>query len=268
MKIINHYEIRLDEWMWAPELYGVFAKYRNKDTFFFECRRVLYAFVQGQPAPEIVRTHPSLPLPSSWRLVEVSDVPYLVFDDTMGLNLSSEQWLEPLPDALHAAYQKHVMPEKHLVEDAFEFGDYRITHKGQMGYSCARQGEHIWDFQGRAYLYTDINRWQNRVFFGTAGHGGYFYALELDSGKPVAAIRTGGTCCIVQQENRCYFLRYDKKTELLCLDLDNGEITDSVILPGQTNYSRLQLLDGRLHMITFQYRKDRLQQAIWNIVQP
>ena len=43
MKIINHYEIRLDEWMWAPELYGVFAKYRNKDTFFFECRRVLYA---------------------------------------------------------------------------------------------------------------------------------------------------------------------------------------------------------------------------------
>lgn len=206
--------------------------------------------------------------PFGWILSEDQEAPYLIFDRSKAINLSTWKPISPLPENLLHEYTCNAKSEYHYETDSFEFGEYRIAHKGNFGYSCCKNGKRLWDFKGQAYLFTDIVRWENRVFFGTAGHGGYFYVLDLDSGKALLSEKTGGTVYIVQKDNLCYLLsNRRKKAVLLCIDLTNGNILQELDLPGRsTVQSPLQLVGNQLHAITFDYSKGRLNGAFWNCI--
>lgn len=270
MQLLHSTPIKLNN-MWEPDMFGLFSRSDNGVIFLCKCGSTLYAFVEGQSQPDFLLSFSGsmrLPLPRNWVQAESSGSSFLLLSNTMGVNLASKQLFFPLSDDLHSEYIKKYIPSKHFDEDSFCFDDYCISHKGMSGYKCEKQGNTIWTFQGRAYLHTEIEQYHDHIFFGTAGSGGYFYVLDVNTGKTVASIKTGGTRCIERVDNRCYFLQRAGKTSVLCVDLQNGQIIDQIVLPGKaSDYSRLCIVDNRLHSITFQSRDGRLSHAFWNIVQ-
>ena len=271
MKLISSREIMLDMPLWEPELFGIFKKYNDDVCFYFLNRQTLYVFSESQLMPDVLLHCPDnhfFALPYKWQWIDLHASSFLLLSESLGIDIIAQRLVSPLPADLLVEYKTRVFREKHFEEDNFEFNDYCISHKGTSGYRCTKLGKHLWDFQGRAYLYTEIIQYQKYVFFGTGGHGGYFYVLELDTGKVIASLKTGGTACIAQKDNLCFFLRCDGKTELVCFDLQSGQIVNSIMLSGKASLnSRLQIIDNAIHTVTFRYRKDCLQSAIWHTIQ-
>lgn len=271
MNFVCSREIKLNSQMWEPELFGIFAKYKSGVTFYFSNHFILYGFEENQTGPSILAINPSgksFSLPYNWCLVTKDDMPVLLTGPLFAINLVNKAPVSPIPQDWLEEYKNKIFPEKYFETHDFCFGDYRISHRGSSGYTCTKQGECCWNFQGKAYLYSEIKQFKNNIYFATAGCSGYFYILDLESGTSIASIKTGGTSCVERIGNLCYFLKYDGVTNLLCVDLNNGGIVDSIILPGKASeLSRIQIIDNKLHAITFQYRRGNLDFAIWNTVQ-
>lgn len=269
MDIVSARRIDLTSNTLEANMFGIFTKQQSKIVFFFRKDRSLHYFDEAlhswEKYPVDIKGC-TIPLPYDWYWSESHSC--LLFSDFEGINIANKCFLSPLPTSLRSEYINNTRSAKHLVEDDFQFEDYCISHKGMMGYSCTRNGRHLWDFRGRAYLFTEIERYKNVVYFGTGGAGGYFYALNLDTGMPIVALKTGGTSCIERIGHLCYFLQCDKETSLVCVNLLSGDIEDRIQLSGTAMiYSRLKLIDDKLHAITFQYQKKQLQAAFWHTVQ-
>ena len=154
------------------------------------------------------------------------------------------------------------------LSEVYQFGEYTISHRGEWNYVCRHNGEEIWTFRAYAWRYTEICSFGERIFFGTAGQGGYFYLLDLKTGVPVLKLKTGGTARWIQREDRLYLLQQEKKARLLCIDLHEGAILESVQLPGKVSvHSALDLIGNTVHGVSFVYQKDRLRYALWNRVE-
>ena len=63
----------------------------------------------------------------------------------------------------------------HLSCDDFVFGEYTISHYGEWGYACKKNGQLLWKKSLKGYLYTEIILDRGNIVFGTAGQGGHFY---------------------------------------------------------------------------------------------
>lgn len=255
---------------WEPEYFGVFTLKQGLVHFYFRDRRDLC--VIGQNSDDVrtifsVKEDRHLPLPDRWAVVEHDGVSYLFLDTDRIVNIEEEsETASPFKNA-EERYRQIVKPSEYYVYSPFQFGEYCIEHKGECGYLCRKSGQIKWAFNGRAYLHTDILRWNDHIFFGTAGNGGYFYILSIEDGTVITAIKTGGTTCIVQEGNLCYVLSNDPKAKLLCVDLQDGKVIQEVDLPGKATVdSRLQLVDGKLHAITFIYKKGILDAAMWSCI--
>lgn len=270
MYLLNSTQISVPN-LWEPECCGIFAKIRETVYFYFSNAGRLCSASDNEH--ERLNLYPSfrdnvLPLPNKWRLIESAGAVYLMFNISMGLDLCENRVLNMIPPFLQEEYRKLHKPEKYYVEEPFYFDDYCISHNGQTGYMCKKGSEVIWKFTGSAYLYTDIFRWKNHVFFGTAGKGGWFYIINLETGELVTGIKTGGTSIIEHQENRCYILQSDKSTKLLCIDIESGQIIDSIPLPGRSTInSVIKRMSNKLYITTFAYRASRLNHIVWNTVE-
>lgn len=150
------------------------------------------------------------------------------------------------------------MTEHHKDEEIYHYGGYTISHKSQWSYVCKRQGEEVWTFRCHSWRYSDIYEWNDSIYFGTAGGGGYFYLLDLHTGKPILSLKTGATVYIPRRENRVYLFQREKtKTYIVCVDLNDGAILDRMELPGKhTEGSMLRLIGNTLHAVTFFYTKE------------
>lgn len=160
--------------------------------------------------------------------------------------------------------------ERHRDEEIYYYGGYAISHRSQWSYVCKRDAEEVWTFRCHSWRYSDIYEWNDRIYFGTAGGGGYFYLLDLHTGKPLLALKTGATVYIPRRENKVYvFQREKKQTFLVCVDLNDGAILDRVELPGKhTERSMLRLIGNALHAVTFFYNKDGSHShGCWNRVE-
>jgi hypothetical protein len=93
-----------------------------------------------------------------------ADRPKLLLNEELALDLSAFE-ITHLPDTTE--YGRLRKPEKYYVEASFTHEGYEISHKGNFGYQCRRNGEKIWEFRSQGYLYTDICFRADRVFFGT-----------------------------------------------------------------------------------------------------
>jgi outer membrane protein assembly factor BamB len=162
------------------------------------------------------------------------------------------------------------LQEHHKDEEIYHYGGYTISHKSQWSYVCKRDGEEVWNFRCHSWRYTDIYEWNDSIYFGTAGGGGYLYLLDLHTGKPILALKTGATVYIPRRENKVYvFQREKRKTFLVCVDLNDGSILDRVELPGMHNEDcALRLLGNTIHAVTYKLAKDRTySHGIWHRIE-
>lgn len=256
---------------WEPEYAGVFCKIHDRVHFCYQSRkgpRILSEdWDLSKPlCPDSAGVH--FPLPHRWILVEGEVPPHLFFSDNQVLNLTEMRLYDQPDRAILEQHHALWKSGKHYVEDSFQYDAYQISHKGNFGYQCTRNGIPVWTFKGQGYLYTDIFRGNDRLYFGTAGQGGYFYILNLETGEPLTKIKTGGTASIVRSGECCYILHNEKGAKLLCIDLTDGSIKNEVALPGKScTDSILKEIDGRIHGITFEIKNGFMQHAYWNCIE-
>lgn len=235
--------IILHENPWPPELDGLFLPRDGTVKFcFLEGRSVVAQTLEG--AREVWYTEPEggvLELPGDWANA-----------------------CPGYPPMLHC--KRGVDHTKQV----YYFGDYTVSHKSEWQLVCRRSGEEVWHFRGYAWRYTDIERYGDNIYFGTAGQGGYFYLLNLYTGVPLLKLKTGGTVNMyARRENLLYLLRQEKRAYLVCVDLNDGRILQRLELPGKAcDHSPVRLIDHTVHCVTFVYNKNgSVEQALWNRVE-
>lgn len=258
---------------WEPNFHGVFFLKNAVPCFLYKDMQNIHLLPWTDDLPTVIHTdidNMPLSLPRKWMLLEHENNPFLFVAPNNAINLKTNNRLACISTELRTAYTAQIRPETYLVDHSFCFDDYQISHKGDWGYLCTKGNTKLWDFMGKAYLYTDIYRWQNRIFFGTGGHGGYFYVLDLDDGSVLLSINTGGTSSIVQLDNLCFVTCKEEKrscSKVLSIDLRDGHVQQELDIYGNTTKdSKLQLLDDQLQIVTFEYRKNKLQNAIWSTI--
>lgn len=270
MNVLWNKQIRLQN-IWMPDCFGLFYKRDEIIAFFFKDRRNILSVSETDPNPQILHSlHSSetLPLPYSWEIVESSKDVFLLVSDDRGINLRNNKFSYDIPVQLQTVYNQHKRPEKYYTEAPQHIGEFTIYHKGNCGYICKKETLKLWEFTGRAYLYTDMMRWKDRLFFGTGGNGGYFYVLNVYTGLPLLSIKTGGTRCFIQKDNLCYLLKTEKNAQLLCIDLSEGKIISQCNLPGvATINSRISMIDNIIHVITFNVSHTKTNGFTWSCVE-
>ncbi len=238
--------------------------YHQGDVYFF-CANFTEILAFSGKRQALVGVYPAKGgLPRKWRFVD-EEKPYVVLDKDWAIDLSTNKLISPLQENILNKYKQQLKPDLYYEEAPFTWQNYRIEHMGYWGYICKKDSEPIWKFSGQAYLYTDMLFSPGRVAFGTAGQGGYFYILDLETGVPVLRLKTGGTVYIERLGDSCFVLHNDKTAHMLRINIDSGEIIDRVPLPGvATAHSVIKLLEGKLYAITFQRSRDRLREVYWS----
>lgn len=269
MNVLWNKQVEISD-LWTPDCFGLFSKEKKKVTFFFKNRNNLLSISEENTKPQLLYScscNETLPLPLKWAVVETPNSAFVLVSDDRGYNLKSNEFSYDVPTQLRMAYNQHLRPAKYYEEAPQHLGELTILHKGNCGYICKRDNSKLWEFTGRAYLYTDMMRWKDRLFFGTGGYGGYFYVLDIHNGLPLVSIKTGGTRCIVQVDNLCYILKNENNAQLLCIDLFDGRTVSQCELPGvATLDSRITMIDNHIHAITFHISRSKLDGFTWSCV--
>lgn len=250
---------------WSPEYRGMFFQEGSQTLFYFkDCCRLIRMTCTENSKPEVLCVSKALPLSSDWEVISQEEASYLMCGEKICLHMQENRVLLTVPEEFVEQYRKQQGNPYHLVDDSFQFGEYRISHKGQWGYSCHKNGVHLWDFPGRAYLYTDIFCYENHLYFGTAGQGGYFYILNLEDGKPILALKTGGTATFVRRDSHVFLTVGGKQSQLVEVDLCSGQICDAVdLLEKVSDDSPLTVYGDKAYTVSFKfYRNGVLKKAI------
>ena len=253
---------------WEAEYHGVFFQAKDNISFCYrDFRDLIYIGEPDLSVTKLTGCDFGLTLPAEWIITEVKNKRFLLCGKDKAFELTPVPVQCAYDSELKNAYRSQYISPIHYSIDSYTFGNYVIEHSGEWGYLCKEGNQTLWKFSGRGYLYTDIYRVGNNIFFGTAGQGGYFYILDIRTGIPILSLKTGGTTQIEQNGYHCYILTRFPKTSLLCIDLLTGDIVDSQELPGTANdYGRLRFHGGQIYAVTFQYKKGRLQNALMTCV--
>ena len=247
---------------------GIFCESKNDLLFFFTRSQPNYGKVNyirinknGAASVERISVPSKIGIPNSW-VLENKTREYLIFEKCC-LNLSTLSFCNNIPQSFSNQYKYRTHDwGMHLIEDDFVFGEYVISHRGEWGYECKKNGIPIWSFKGQGYLYTDIVRHGDTIFWGTAGQGGHFYMLHLASGSVLCDINTHGTTQFIKNDSIVYLLVSGKRGQVAAISLDTGRIVDSTDLPARvSSSSRIHLWNDKLYVIAFRKTKDKSEGA-------
>lgn len=239
MKLMDSVVIRHEN-PWEPDLDGLFLERDGTVKFVYkENQSVVAQTLAG--TREIWYTAPEekmLPLPYRWTGAAKGAAPM----ERLGFASDSE---------------------------VFYFADKTISHTSGWSIACRRGGERLWSFKGYAWRYTNIERYGDNIYFGTAGQGGYFYLLDLNTGEPLLKLKTGGTVNMyARRDNLLYLLQQEKKACLVCVDLSDGAVLERLELPGKAQqHSAVALIGDTVHAVTFTYKGGPVKDALWNRVE-
>ena len=145
----------------------------------------------------------------------------------------------------------------HFECDDFIFGDYRISHFGEWGFTCHKNNKLIWKKSFKGYLYTDMILNQGNVVFGTAGQGGHFYSVDIETGEIVFDFNTKGTSKFFKSNSHYYFCSTDKNsTQILNIDYA-GNILKNIEVEGvyYNTYCPFNLCDDLLCVMTLKKKR-------------
>ena len=195
-------------------------------------------------------------LPSCWMYAEHNNNRYLLLGDNIGFDIDSKSFIYNLDSELKAIYFAEFGDEYHLEYNDFVFDDYRIAHESTKKFACYRNSEYLWALKIQAYLYTNIQRFSDSIAFGTSGHGGHFYIVDLPSGKIKADVNTKGTSKFLHVDGSFYILSCDKEGKILKIS-EEGAVEEELVLSGKFDGtdSPLGLVNGKIYALSFKKRK-------------
>ena len=122
------------------------------------------------------------------------------------------------------------IPQKRIFNDAkvYFFGDKEVFMQSPFMMSCRdkQNQKTLWKYKLSAYLYTEVEEYNDILYFGTAGKGGYFYGVSLNNGQTVFSYNTGQTVHFVRSGER--IIISDKKQKPMLINALTGEIIHSL----------------------------------------
>ena len=122
------------------------------------------------------------------------------------------------------------IPQKRIFNDAkvYSFGDKEVFMQSPFMMSCRdkQNQKTLWKYKLSAYLYTEVEEYNDILYFGTAGKGGYFYGVSLNNGQTVFSYNTGQTVHFVRSGER--IIISDKKQKPMLINALTGEIIHSL----------------------------------------
>lgn len=122
------------------------------------------------------------------------------------------------------------IPQKRIFNDAkvYSFGDKEVFMQSPFMMSCRdkQNQKTLWEYKLSAYLYTEVEEYNDILYFGTAGKGGYFYGVSLNNGQTVFSYNTGQTVHFVRSGER--IIISDKKQKPMLINALTGEIIHSL----------------------------------------
>ena len=122
------------------------------------------------------------------------------------------------------------IPQKRIFNDAkvYSFGDKEVFMQSPFMMSCRdkQNQKTLWKYKLSAYLYTEVENYNDILYFGTAGKGGYFYGVSLNNGQTVFSYNTGQTVHFVRSGEG--IIISDKKQKPMLINALTGEIIHSL----------------------------------------
>ena len=122
------------------------------------------------------------------------------------------------------------IPQKRIFNDAkvYSFGDKEVFMQSPFMMNCRdkQNQKTLWKYKLSAYLYTEVENYNDILYFGTAGKGGYFYGVSLNNGQTVFSYNTGQTVHFVRSGER--IIISDKKQKPMLINALTGEIIHSL----------------------------------------
>ena len=122
------------------------------------------------------------------------------------------------------------IPQKRIFNDAkvYSFGDKEVFMQSPFMMSCRdkQNQKTLWKYKLSDYLYTQVEEYNDILYFGTAGKGGYFYGVSLNNGQTVFSYNTGQTVHFVRSGER--IIISDKKQKPMLINALTGEIIHSL----------------------------------------
>ena len=152
------------------------------------------------------------------------------------------------------------IPQKRIFNDAkiYSFGDKEVFMQSPFMMSCRdkQNQKTLWKYKLSAYLYTQVEEYNDILYFGTAGKGGYFYGVSLNNGQTVFSYNTGQTVHFVRSGER--IIISDKKQKPMLINALTGEIIHSLDIGKYTIDYEQQMLwyKNRFYGIVHNKEKD------------
>lgn len=151
-------------------------------------------------------------------------------------------------------------PIKKVYSDtkSFIFGEFNIHMASNFIMECTSQHAQttVWKLKLNAWLYTDISERSGILYFGTAGRGGRFYGVSLNSGSVLFSYDTGGTTEFHWYQGNV--LLVDRKGDIILLDSKNGiEIKRFTFkLTGSKKcklnaFTQMLIIDNKLYAVAY-----------------
>lgn len=134
--------------------------------------------------------------------------------------------------------------EKFHIKSEYNFSEKYIVYNNMSTLECFDKNTNklLWKQTIKAYLYTDITIKDNLIFFGTAGKGGAFYTINIDTGEVLVEFNNGDASDFSWiYEN---IIIKDKKGNLIKLNPKTGEIIKILKLKEKIHFYCPILVDG------------------------
>lgn len=143
--------------------------------------------------------------------------------------------------------------DKFKVRTEYEFGDKYLKHNQLSTIECFDKATHkkTWTIKIRGYIYTDIELKNNCLLFGSAGKGGAFYCINIDTGRTLAEHINSDSSNYVWQ-NSSVILK-DKKGNMQQINPYTGSVLQTLMLKDKLFYAPI-LIDKQF-IYTTAYNK-------------
>lgn len=144
-----------------------------------------------------------------------------------------------------------------LTSDDFIFGEYIISHHGEWGYMCRKNGQLLWKKSLKGYLYTEIVSDCGSLIFGTGGRGGHFYSLNIETGEIIFDFDTKGTSKFFAVNDRYYFCSASNKNTQVVGINRSGKIIENMELEGvyHDGYCMFDVCEDLLCVMTLKKKR-------------
>ena len=151
------------------------------------------------------------------------------------------------------------IPQKRIFNDAkvYSFGDKEVFMQSPFMMSCRdkQNQKTLWKYKLSAYLYTEVEEYNDILYFGTAGKGGYFYGVSLNNGQTVFSYNTRQTVHFVRSGER--IIISDKKQKPMLINALTGEIIHSLDIGKYTIDYEQQMLWYKEHFYGIVRNKEK-----------